>query len=124
MRDKQTSGKKLSTAAQEYMVAHSTEKFSLREMASALFVNDSYLLRTFRRQTGMTPLAYHHHIRCARAKELLARTDRSISEIGEVVGFVSSSHFAHIFRKTEGCTPSEYRALSQSDPEKASPAAE
>ena len=123
MRDKQTSGKKLSTAAQEYMEAHSAEKFSLKEMASALFVNDSYLLRTFKRHTGMTPLAYHHHIRCARAKELLAQTDRSISEIAEAVGYVSSSHFSHIFRKMEGCTPSEYRALNQSA-EKASSAAE
>ena len=113
MRNAQYGGKDLSRAAQDYIEAHSAERFSLREMASALFVNDSYLLRTFRQQTGMTPLAYHHHIRCARAKELLARTDRSISEIGEAVGFVSSSHFAHIFRKTEGCTPSEYRMMNK-----------
>ena len=44
-----------------------------------------------------------------KAKELLRRPDVSISDVGEAVGFVSSSHFSHVFRKTEGCTPSEYR---------------
>ena len=109
MKEKQSSGKNLSAAAQHYIEEHITEKFSLQKMADALFVNGSYLLRTFRRYTGMTPLSYHHSVRCLRAKDLLLHTDQSITEIGETVGFVSSSHFSHIFRKTEGCTPSEYR---------------
>lgn len=117
MPEKQTSGKQLTKAAREYMEAHSAERFSLQEMAGALFVNGSYLLRTFKQNTGMTPLRFHHLIRCTRAKELLVQTDRSISEIGEAVGFVSSSHFSHIFRKTEGCTPSEYRERNRPEDE-------
>ena len=111
MKEEQSGGKALSEAARAYMEAHSAEKFSLEEMACALYVNGSYLLRTFRRNTGITPLTYHHQLRCARAKELLARKELTISEVGEAVGFVSSSHFTHVFRKTEGCTPSEYRRL-------------
>ena len=108
---KKTSGESLAKAAQNYIETHSKEKFSLDEMAGALYVNGSYLLRTFKRYMCMTPLYYHHAVRCGKAKELLLQTDRSISEVGEMVGFVSSSHFSHIFRKTEGCTPSEYRML-------------
>ena len=111
MKEKQSSGKNLAAAARQYIEDHITEKFSLQKMADALFVNGSYLLRTFRRCTGMTPLTYHHQIRCFTAKELLVHTDKSITEIGEAAGFVSSSHFSHIFRKMEGCTPSEYRKL-------------
>ncbi len=113
MKENQFGGKDLSEAAREYIETHSAEKFSLKEMAGALFVNGSYLLRTFKRHTGMTPLSYHHQIRCQKAKVFLAETDQSISEIGEAVGFVSSSHFSHIFRKIEGCTPSEYRTLNR-----------
>ena len=109
MKEKLSSAKNLSLAAQYYLEEHFTEKFSLQKMADALFVNGSYLLRTFKRCTGMTPLSYHHLIRCLIAKELLVNTDQSITEIGEAAGFVSSSHFSHIFRKMEGCTPSEYR---------------
>ena len=109
MKERQPGEKDLSRAAQDYIEAHSAERFSLQEMAGALFVNGSYLLRVFKRSTGMTPLSYHHRIRCQKAKELLAQTNQTISEIGEAVGFVSSSHFSHIFRKTVGCSPSEYR---------------
>lgn len=101
--------------AQLYMEAHSEEKFSLQAMAGALFVNGSYLLRAFKAHTGMTPLHYHHLVRCEKARELLAQTDRSISEIGETVGFVSSSHFTHVFGRLTGCTPSEYRRLHRGD---------
>lgn len=122
MRNAQYGGKDLSRAAQDYIEAHSAERFSLREMAGTLFVNGSYLLRVFKRHTGMTPLSYHHQVRCRKAKELLVQTNMSISEIGEAAGFVSSSHFSHIFRKTEGCTPSEYRMMNKpADREETSP---
>ena len=109
MKEKLAGNEALADAAKAYMEAHSTERFSLEAMAGALYVNGSYLLRTFKRCTGMTPLAYHHMLRCSRAKEMLAHTTMSISEISEAVGFVAPSHFSHIFRKTTGCTPSEYR---------------
>ena len=109
-KEKQSSGKALSEAAKKYIEEHSAEKYSMERMAGALFVNGCYLLRSFKAQEGVTPLYYHHKIRCDNAKKLLSRTDLSITEVGEQVGFVSSSHFAHIFKKMEGCTPSEYRA--------------
>ena len=113
MKEKHDGSKALADAAKAYMEEHSAEHFSLEAMAGALYVNGSHLLRTFKRCTGMTPLAYHHMLRCSRAKELLAETAKSVSEVGEAVGFVSASHFSHIFRKTEGCTPSEYRRAHQ-----------
>ena len=109
MQTKQDGGAALSAAAQAYMEAHSVEKFSLERMAKALFVNGSYLTRAFKRHTGMTPLAYHHRVRCAKAKDLLTRSELSVSQVGEAVGYVSSSHFSHIFRKLEGCSPSEFQ---------------
>ena len=96
-------------SAVAYIETHSAEHFSLQKMAGELFVNGSYLLRAFKRGTGCTPLAYHHRVRCEKAKDMLEHSEKSISEVGEAAGFVSSSHFAHIFKKTVGCTPTEYR---------------
>ena len=110
----------LVSAAREYIEGHCLEKFSLKGISEALYVNGSYLLRTFKHHTGMTPLCYHHRVRCAKAKDLLTETSLSISQVGESVGFVSSSHFSHIFRKTEGCTPSEYRKQHIPDDEERS----
>ena len=115
MKDKQDSGKALCKATKAYIEMHSAEKFSLEKMSKALFVNGSYLLRTFKRHTGMTPLCYHHQVRCEKAKSLLTETSLNISRVGESAGFVSSSHFSHIFRKMEGCTPSEYRKQHNPD---------
>lgn len=107
-------GKRLVSAAENYLAQHSAEKFSLQEIANALYINGSYLLRVYKAHTGHTLLWYHSHLRCEQAKELLTESDLSISEIGETVGFVSSAHFSHVFKKMTGMTPSAYR-LSQLD---------
>ena len=110
---KMTGGELLAHAASDYIESHYKDKFSLQALAGELFVNGSYLLRVFKKYTGFTPLAYHNHIRCERAKELLANTGECVADIGESVGFVSSAHFSHVFRKEEGCTPTEYRINNQ-----------
>jgi AraC family transcriptional regulator len=45
----------------------------------------------------------------AKARQLLQETDTSIIEIGLMVGYSSPSHFAQIFRRETGLTPSDYR---------------
>ena len=102
-------GDQLIQAAKAYITAHSREKFSLQAVADALYVNKCYLLRQFRARTGGTLLGYHNQVRCERAGQMLADTALSISEVGEAVGFVSSAHFAHVFKKTVGMTPTAYR---------------
>ena len=106
------SGEQLVQAAKAYITAHSTEKFSLQAVADALFVNGSYLLRVFKANTGHTLLWYHHTLRCEKAKQMLSTGTVSVSEVGEAVGYVSSSHFAHIFKKITGMTPTEYQTAT------------
>ncbi len=96
-----------------YLESHSAEKFSLKALSESLFINGSYLLRLFKSRTGQTLLAYHNRVRCDKAQALLRDTQLSISEVGEAVGFVSSAHFSHVFRKTTGMTPTEYRGGSK-----------
>ena len=106
---KRCSGELLTQTAKDYIEAHSAEKFSLQNMSEALYVNGSYLLRIFRAHTGITLLSYHNAVRCEKAKALLRKGGVSISKVGTLVGFASSSHFSHIFKKVTGLTPTEYR---------------
>lgn len=46
-------GQQLAQAAEAYIRAHSTEKFSLKTLSAALYVNGSYLLRAFRKETDI-----------------------------------------------------------------------
>lgn len=41
-------GKRLVSAAENYLALHSAEKFSLQEIANALYINGSYLLRVYK----------------------------------------------------------------------------
>lgn len=103
------SKEELAQSAKELIEEHYREKFSLKEIASALFVNESYLERVFKEITGQTLLAYHNRIRCDIAKELLTHNELSISYISDSVGYVSPSHFTQKFRKLYGSTPSQFR---------------
>lgn len=101
--------KELAESAKQYIREHYTEKFSLETIANVLFVNDSYLLRAFKDSTGRTLLQYHNYTRCLAAQKLLTQQELSISYISHSVGYCTPSHFARVFKKIFGCTPSEYR---------------
>ena len=109
------SGESLIVATKAYIEAHSCERFSLKQLSESLFVNGSYLLRQFKAHTGQTLLEYHNAVRCERAKALLHDAQMTISMVGESVGFVSSSHFSHVFKKMTGLTPTEYRSIMNNE---------
>ena len=111
-----TAGKRLAQQAGYFIREHSEQKFSLSGIASALFVNGNYLARVFKRETGHTLLWYHNAIRCEKAKRLLDETDLSVSEIGASVGYVSSAHFSHLFKKMTGMTPTEFPGDANNSP--------
>lgn len=103
------SGRSLAEEAMGYIRRNSEKKFSLSEIAGSLYINRNYLARLFRKETGHTLLWYHNAVRCEKAGELLRQREMSISEIGEAVGYLSSAHFSHVFRKMTGLSPSEFR---------------
>ena len=107
--DRTAAGKRLALQAAYYIREHSEQKFSLSEIAGALFVNGNYLARVFKHETGHTLLWYHNAVRCENAKKMLIETNLSVAEIGSAVGYISSAHFSHQFKKMTGFSPSEWR---------------
>ncbi|MCR5565903.1 MAG: AraC family transcriptional regulator [Clostridiales bacterium] len=104
-----TAGKRLALQAAYYIREHSEQKFSLSEIAGALFVNSNYLARVFKHETGHTLLWYHNAVRCENAKKMLLETKLSVAEIGSAVGYISPAHFSHQFKKMTGVSPSDWR---------------
>ncbi|MEO8072246.1 MAG: AraC family transcriptional regulator [Acidobacteriota bacterium] len=85
------------------------EDLSLKVLANAAGLSEYHFLRMFKQSTGYTPHQYVINQRIERARELLKKTDMTITEIAYLLGFSNHAHFTHHFRRKTGFTPSEMR---------------
>lgn len=82
-------------------------------MVSGQFeITPSYLSRMFKEYMGVNLSIYLQTVRLTRAKELLAKTELSIDQIAEEVGYIGRQSLVRLFRKFEGVNPSIYRNLA------------
>ncbi|MDQ3132400.1 MAG: AraC family transcriptional regulator [Acidobacteriota bacterium] len=86
-----------------------SENLSLSVLANAAGLSEYHFLRLFKQSTGLTPHQYVINQRIERGKELLKKTDMSITEIAYLLGFSTPAHFTHYFRRKTGVTPSSGR---------------
>lgn len=95
------------------MISHVHEHFhrpmSLKQVASAIGMNASYLSDLFSRQLGMTFHQYLVEVRMAKARQLLLSPHRRIAEVACAVGYASADQFRHAFKAHAGVPPSHWR---------------
>jgi AraC-like DNA-binding protein len=93
----------------DYIQAQKGRSPSVTELATLFNMSRRNLLRCFRRSTSMTVADYITQVQLAKAKRLLATTDRLVKQIAVESGFKSPSHFAAAFERNVGLTPTKYR---------------
>ncbi len=93
----------------EYLTLHCETGESLDQLAEAFFISKSYLSRIFREVTGFSVNEYRNLARVRKARELLAGSGYSITEISEILGFESVTYFERVFKKHTDMTPLKYR---------------
>lgn len=96
----------------QYIEKNYSEDMTVRDIAQSASISISEAMRCFKKSIGKTPGQYMKHLRIHKASHLLLTTKWSISDIGYACGFREMSYFAKIFREEKGCTPSEYRKIS------------
>lgn len=87
------------------------EDVKLSEVAAMLSFDESYFCRLFKNATGATFTEYLNFVRISKAEKLLKKTQKSILEISEAVGFSSVSYFNRIFKKYHHVSPRAYRGM-------------
>lgn len=92
-----------------YIEEHLGERVSLTTLSEIARLSPSHFCRAFKQSFGVPPHKYHTRRRIERAKELLAESGRSITDIGMEIGFGDTSSFSATFRKVTGLTASGYR---------------
>lgn len=93
----------------KYIDQHLTERISRIQVAEHVALNENYLSRLFHQEMGMSISDYILQKRIVLAKRLLVQTDRSVSEIGNEVGYDATAYFIRLFKREVGKTPKEYR---------------
>ena len=92
-----------------YLEAHYSEDLSLDSLAEALGYNKSYLCVAFKKDTRQTILDCLNTIRIRSAAELIIYSDHTLTQVAELCGFSSVSHFNRVFLKYAGITPGHCR---------------
>ena len=82
---------------------------TLEALARETGYSPIHFSRMFRAATGHAPHNYVLHLRVQRARQLLAESSVSLTEIVLECGFSSHSHMTRIFHQLVGMTPSAYR---------------
>ncbi len=113
LRDKASSSQYGSLLGQavEFIDSHFTDdSLSLNLVAREINISANYLSAVFSQEMGVTFTEYVTGKRMEKARELLRSTDKRSGEIAFAVGYRDPHYFSFLFKKTQGCTPRDYRA--------------
>ena len=82
---------------------------TLKDLAKFLGYSEKYCSDLFQAKTGESFSRYLKRLRVQTATRMLVETPMPVSEIATAVGFSDQFTFSHFFRRTLGCSPTEYR---------------
>ena len=94
---------------QELVNAKIEEELRIDEMAQSAGLSTAHFSQMFRQSTGESPHQFVLRQRVERAKEMLPTPGMRILDVAIACGFKTQQHFARVFRRMCGASPTEYR---------------
>jgi AraC family transcriptional regulator len=91
-----------------------SEDISLADMAAVTGLSITHFSHIFKKSMGESPHQFVLQQRVQCAKELLVSLNLRMIDIALACGFKTQQHFARIFRKVCGLSPTEYQRLKLS----------
>jgi DNA-binding GntR family transcriptional regulator/AraC-like DNA-binding protein len=85
------------------------DELTLDEMAESAGLSTAHFSQMFRKSTGESPHQFVLRNRIERAKQMLRTSEGRVLDVAVACGFKTQQHFARVFRRTSGVTPTEYR---------------
>lgn len=96
-----------------YIKTNFSQNLTVSKLTKLLGISQPYLYKIFTEAFGKSPKAYITDYRINVAKEMLAETDFTVSEIAYKVGFSDSFAFSKCFSSRVGLSPTEYRSMQK-----------
>ena len=103
---------RIPTAVAQYLKDSLAIEHSLGELSERFSVSKNHLTILFKQKFGMTPVQYLKKLRIEEAQSLLRESDRSVSDIASLTGFVNATYFARVYKQCTGHTPTEEAKLT------------
>lgn len=94
----------------EFLEKNFDKNISLDTLTSLTDFSKYHLLRSFTKETGITPYGYLETVRIEKAKNFLEK-GVSPAETAFLTGFSDQSHFSNFFKKFIGLTPKQYQNI-------------
>lgn len=98
------------TALNSYAQKYYQNVLTLSSLSKIYYINENYLGRVYKKQTGKSFSAYLNEVRLKKACALLKRTNNTVIAIAFETGFNNVTYFNRIFKRYIGVTPTAYRA--------------
>lgn len=95
--------------ALRYLERNYAQPLSDSDVADRVGMSTSHFRTVFREATRQPFQQYLRSVRLEQARNLLSRSDQSVSEVCLAVGFQSAAHFSRAFSRRFGVTPSGYQ---------------
>lgn len=92
-----------------YVEEHYSSNFRIADLASECHMSETHFRRVFQERMNMTPIEYVNFVRVKKACELIDKTDISMEDVAEQVGFVTPSTFNRNFRRIIGTSPYQWK---------------
>lgn len=102
--------KRLLHQAKDMMLKNLAHAWSIDEISRALGLNKQKLKQGFKAEFGIPVYGFLQKQRLMAAYNLLKQSKQNVTEISLAVGYANPSHFAYLFKRQYGCTPSKARA--------------
>ncbi len=109
IKDKDNAKEKLIVQCINYIDAHLSVPFAIKEMANELNYSENYIYKIFKETFQVSCKTYILDYRLNKALHELQTSSSSISDIAEMTGFSSIYHFSAAFKKKYGYSPSSLR---------------
>lgn len=100
--------------ATEMIDAQLDGTLTVAEIAEACRLSPSHFTRAFKLSTGMPPYRWMTQRRVEKARDLLAASRMSLSDIALTCGFLDQSHFTRAFTRAVGTSPGRWRQTLRS----------